>query len=363
MRNPDATDTDTESSFKRVAENLYRAHNGRYYALVKRSGKQMKKSLGTTDRKLADRKLKEFLNKADRVNPGSEHRNIRFDELAAIWLKSIAADLKPKSLLRRKVAADSLAGYFGGTPVRSLALPQIEGWKARRSQEVSARSWNIEMETLRLILRYAHTGLRITLDNPAESLRRRKETKSVVTIPSRADFERVIRELRNGHRATGQAGDLVEFLAYSGCRIAEARGVRWRDIDWERKTILITGGEAGTKNHEQREVPLFPALAELLLVIRKCRQPSGDDESVFRIQSAIQQLGRASARLGLPKWTQHSMRHFFCSNAIESGIDFKTIAHWVGHKDGGILVAKTYGHLRREFSDEMALKMTFRAAA
>jgi hypothetical protein len=37
------------------------------------------------------------------------------------------------------------------------------------------------------------------------------------------------------------------------------------------------------------------------------------------------------------------LRHYFVSNAIEAGVDFKTIAVWVRHKDGGLLVAKTYG--------------------
>ena len=52
------------------------------------------------------------------------------------------------------------------------------------------------------------------------------------------------------------------------------------------------------------------------------------------------------------------MRHYFCSNAIEAGIEFKVIAGWLGHKDGGILVAKTYGHLRDTHSFEMAKRMT-----
>jgi len=47
------------------------------------------------------------------------------------------------------------------------------------------------------------------------------------------------------------------------------------------------------------------------------------------------------------------MRHYFVSNAIEKNIDFETIAAWVGHKDGGLLVAKTYGHLRDTHSVEM----------
>ena len=58
-----------------------------------------------------------------------------------------------------------------------------------------------------------------------------------------------------------------------------------------------------------------------------------------------------------PRFTHHCLRHYFVSNAIEKGIDFKTIANWIGHKDGGLLVAKTYGHLRDSHSHEMAKLM------
>ena len=51
-------------------------------------------------------------------------------------------------------------------------------------------------------------------------------------------------------------------------------------------------------------------------------------------------------QVGFPHYTHHTMRHFFCSNCIEAGVDFKVIAGWLGHVDGGVVVAKTYGHLR-----------------
>jgi integrase len=41
---------------------------------------------------------------------------------------------------------------------------------------------------------------------------------------------------------------LVQFLAYTGMRLDEARQLKWEDIDFERGTILITGGAKGTKN-------------------------------------------------------------------------------------------------------------------
>jgi site-specific recombinase XerD len=57
------------------------------------------------------------------------------------------------------------------------------------------------------------------------------------------------------------------------------------------------------------------------------------------------------------------MRHYFVSKAIDAGADFKAIAAWVGHQNGGLLVAKTYGHLRDTHSFEMAKRMTFAAGS
>jgi hypothetical protein len=49
--------------------------------------------------------------------------------------------------------------------------------------------------------------------------------------------------------------------------------------------------------------------------------------------------------------------------AVMSGIDFMTIASWVGHQDGGVLIGKVYGHLANEHKKAMAEKMNFEPAA
>lgn len=123
---------------------------------------------------------------------------------------------------------------------------------------------------------------------------------------------------------------------------------------------MVTGGDVGTKNHEPRAIPLFTPLQRLLKSIIASKNLNSESP-IFGIKSARQQLHRACERLDLPLFGHHAMRHFFCSNAIEAGVDFKTIAEWLGHKDGGVLVAKTYGHLRAEHSKAMAQRITFDA--
>ena len=55
--------------FRKVGENLYRLKtSGTYYALLKRGGKQIRKSLKTKDKELAARKLGELREKVSRLN-------------------------------------------------------------------------------------------------------------------------------------------------------------------------------------------------------------------------------------------------------------------------------------------------------
>ncbi len=255
----------------------------------------------------------------------------------------------------------ALGPFFNGRLVRAIGAKEAEAWKIKRGSTISARTWNIEVETLKQIFSYAKDTLRIVLDNPADILKRKKEPKTEIVTPSKEQFRALVNELRSGHRSTGEAADLVEFLAYSGCRVAEARSVRWRDINRELGTVLITGGETGTKNHEARTIPLFAPLARLVESMQERKRSQGE-AIIFEIENARLQIIRACERLGMPRFGHHTMRHFFCSNAIEAGCDFKVIAGWLGHRDGGVLVAMTYGHLRHEHSAAMAKRITFDAA-
>jgi hypothetical protein len=42
-------------------------------------------------------------------------------------------------------------------------------------------------------------------------------------------------------------------------------------------------------------------------------------------------------------------------------VDIPTVSRWLGHKDGGALAMKVYGHLRNEHSLAAAKKVTFAA--
>jgi integrase len=286
-------------------------------------------------------------------------RHVTFAELGKTWFTFAKATLKPSSTVRRDLALRQLFPHFGNLPVRNITRRDCETWAAKHAGKVSASTYNKEVETLRLVLGYAkREGL--VLENAAETLKRRKLEKGKMLIPTKDQFRLLVETLRASGSRYQTAADLVELLAFSGMRLAEGTSIVWGDVDFDAERFVVTGGETGTKNHEARTVPLFPALREFLLPLREAAKPALTD-LVVPIASAKKAMATTCAKAGLPDFTHHQLRHFFVSNAIEAGIDFKTIAAWVGHKDGGVLVAKTYGHLRDTHSTEMAKRMTFSA--
>lgn len=346
---------------QKVAECLYRhASSGTYYGLVKRSGKQYRRSLKTKDRKLAERNLSDFRRKIDRLDHAKARTSLTFAECAKQWLGTVTPHLKPSSARRRETSVAQLFPHLGAVLIRNLTASTCEAWAAKRGVGIAASTYNNERDCIIAILNYAkREGL--LLDNPALVLPRRKLGKGTIVIPSKAQFETLVAKMRSLDVRYHHGANLVELLAYSGMRLAEATSLRWGDVDFENGRFTVKGPEFGTKNHEARVVPLFPAMRAFLERIRKSTTAEAE-ERIIPIDRTSKGLERACALAELPDFTHHCMRHYFVSNAIEAGVDFKTIAAWVGHKDGGLLVAKTYGHLRDTHSFEMAKRMTFSAS-
>jgi integrase len=306
---------------------------------------------------LAERRLSNYRQRIAKLSHGKDATRITFGALADRWLETASAHMKPSSALRRNISIAQLKKFFGSIAVRNITAKHCDEWVIGRGKLISASSFNNERDTLNLIFEHAmRDGL--ILDNPADAIARRKMSKGKTLIPTKEQFITLVETIRAAGERARPGADLVELLAYSGMRLAEATALKWGDVDFNRGCFTITGGEKGTKNREVRTVPLFPALRHLLERTRGQSVPASE-QRVIPIDSAKKAIEHACRRAGLPHYHHHCLRHYFVSNAIEAGVDFKVIAGWVGHKDGGVLVAKTYGHLRDAHSFEMAKRMTF----
>ena len=98
------------------------------------------------------------------------------------------------------------------------------------------------------------------------------------------------------------------------------------------------------------------SLLEKLRAERPDAKPTDGVMLVAKCQGAINSGCKA---VGIKRFTHHDLRHLFATRCIESGVDIPTVAKWLGHKDGGALAMKVYGHLREEHSVGMAKRVSF----
>ncbi len=347
----------------RVAENLYRLEpSGGYYALLKRADKQFRRSLKTKDRKLAERRLAELRAKVGNLTT-SDDAHLSFDEIARRWMDATKHALKPSSVTRRETCLKNLSPFFRGVAIRNIQPQHCERWLAGRGSEIAPQTFAHELNAMRAVFDYA-VRLGLMLNNPAKEIQRKKIVQARIVVPTLQQFRDIVATIRQSDgRADSQAkakpgADFVELLAYSGCRLHEAVSLRWRDVDFEKGEVTITGGDRGTKNSETRTIPMTDALRGLLARLQEERRPTPED-SVTLSDTAKKCLQTACRRLGCHRFTHHDFRHFFATTCIEAGVDIPTVSRWLGHKDGGALAMRVYGHLRQEHSFSAVRRVFF----
>jgi integrase len=402
-----------QATFLKVAQNLYRNESSdTYYGLTKRGGKQFRTALRTEngdaikDRLLAERALRKWLGEIENINPESASNSEFFaivekkaDELtgketeiisgglAKRWLDMQRPTHKKGTIKRREVYVRSLTPFFRALPLRKISAAHCEEWVTKRGYKLAKITFKYELAILRAIFKYA-LDQGVMSKDPSRSIKGpkgtpRKLVRKKIHIPTKDQFHALVQTIRQsgtkskpgdpGHAAElaenqrkAQAGaNLVEFLAYSGCRIGEANALRWRDVDFKAGVIRIDGKEGesdregGTKNGLDREIPIMAPMRVLLERMKLSTNPK-PEEFVHPIQSAKKCLITASHKLGIVQhFTHHDFRHYFVTTCLESGVPLPTITDWIGHQDGGALALSTYKHIRKEHSLKMATIVDF----
>jgi integrase len=350
--------------WKRIGERLFRyVPSGVYYAKFKHAGKPYKKCLKTWDRKHAERLLNDYRQEVENVT-SKEAAHITFKTISDRWLDSIRHAIKPSTLKRRETCVANLEPYFRRVTLSGITPALCEEWKNRRGDKIAPQTFAHELGTMKLIFEYAITH-GILYRNPARSIKR----KRIIAvrekyIPSREQFTQLIKTIRQSDgrpesQAAAKAGaDCVELIAYTGMRKAEAASLKWQDVNFEKGFLTVTGGENRTKNYEARIIHFSDQLRELLFRLHADSKPVPTD-NVSCIADPKKCLHTACRKLKLPYFSPHRFRDYFATTALEQKTPVHIAARWLGHKDGGALLLKTYAHLRQEESQDAMKKIHF----
>jgi integrase len=351
------------------------SQSGVYYARARINGKLHWKTLATNSISVAKARLPKTLAQMGRgyskpIAEGTGAAMLTFGDAAETHLVNTDArvDIKPATKHYWHQIVDALFASWPELASRKLAqITEADArfWAASYQPQVSPTRYNNAVDCCRAIFDLAiEEG--IIHHNPAAKLGKVKVRSKVLELPSREQFVALVSTVRQaGAWCSVQCSDLIQFLAFTGCRLSEAGFIIWKDVDLESGVIWIHGDPAtGTKNWDRRQVPIIPALERLLIDLRENPRVGRDPKRrngnyVLSITECQKAIDAACQKLNLKRFTHHDLRHLFATACIESGVDIPTVAKWLGHKDGGALAMKTYGHLRNDHSLAMAKKVSF----
>ncbi len=349
-------------------QNLVRHKSGSYYARLFLNGKEIWKSLKTSHFSVAEAKLVEVRRehrkqRGKEVTPGNA--KMTFGAAANVYTRKVAENPRLKKRTR-KYHTETLDALLKNWPelakteIRRLTPAACREWAGRYAKTFCASRYNATISLLRHVIALAiESG--VLYSNPADGLERVTVKGKKLQLPTLAKFGEFVAEMRRVHsRDSKNAADLTEGLAYTGMRLGESKEVAVSDLNFETGEIRVVGDpEEGTKNGEIRYIPMIPQarlLFSRMIAERKDELPT---VKLFRVHECQKSMTRAAEKVRMERITHHDLRHFFATVCIESGVDIPTVSRWLGHKDGGALAMRTYGHLRREHSVAQAQKVSF----
>lgn len=308
-----------------------------------------------------------------------------FRDLALAWLHHLTAvdDVKPSTLRnyramladpgtpRLRGGGEALARIMGGlgdTLLADVTTTQIAQLLDRVAADgVTRRTVNRHREVIVAIFNF---GLRPDqrdrwglTENPAAATPKRREdgpgrievfTVEQIEALARAaeagtwriarphETAKIVEALRDEDR---QLGELLRVAAYTGLRRGELIALRWRDVRWSERVLIVERALSGTverttKGRRVRYVPLADQPLAALDRLARRRDFTGGDDYVFcnaagdRLDPSALRRRYVAARdsAALPPLRFHDLRHT-AGTLLTRVLDPVTVKDVLGHAD------------------------------
>ena len=345
---------------------------------------------------------------ADRAESADREANApaTFRKIAAdyvVWLEDVR-DAKPSTLREhRYLLAEpgtphrrgkgthtgtimALLGDLSASEITTREINELLSTVAKTG--VSPRTVNKHRQLISAIFNYARQEATYGLPkNPASASDRRAEPEPAhLDYYSSEEIEALARSLETGlHRdpeapavnaaeldarraEDRQDGELVRVAAYAGLRRGELVALRWRDVDFTRRKIVVRRAVSAnvdttsTKSRRAREVPLPDQAAGALDRLSQRGDFSTPDDYVFvnrlgrRLDgSAVRRrVERARDASRLRPMRFHDLRHTYGSLLVAGGIDLASVKAAMGHSR----LATTERYLHARPATELADRFT-----
>ena len=298
-----------------------------------------------------------------------ESSNVSLNEWLDIWMRSYAAHLKPTTRM-------NYDHYFTAHIKPRLGKRKLNKLKTMHIQAAFNDMANTLAPSTRKSIKIALSSALSTAveyeliqANPCKGLKLARPQKQEIVIVDRGDLPAFVAEAKKSMYSAA-----ILLLIQTGIRSGEMRGLRWEDIDFDKKIIsvsrqIVTGPNGyimqTLKDYQARPIIIMDETVDMLKQHKKdqaeMRIKAGDWQDtdmtrdlVFRdrhgrfirptmLSYHINKIGTA---IGIQGLHPHSLRDSYAVAALRSGIDIKTIQNNLGHSDAAMTLNTyaTYTH-------------------
>jgi integrase len=305
-------------------------------------------------------------------------REMTLSDLLAQWLDLCRDELSPTTLREyRRLIAKRIGPALGPVSIAKLTTPELDNFYKALTREASLSPSSV---------RHVHSIIRRALrqavrwgwiaHNPAVNASPPRLRHDEITPPS-LDELRLL--LAAADRYDASFGVLVRVATATGLRRGEVCGLRWNDVDLDRKRLHVRravvaipdgAAEKDTKTHASRKMTLDAITIAALrshcersaALAETCGVALPRDAYVFshhpdgsrplhpdNVTAAFRRLAK---REGLAGVRFHDLRHAHATQLLAAGVPLRTVSGRLGHANASTTL-NIYAHVVEE-SDEQA---------
>ena len=338
---------------KELGEGLSQRKDGRYMARYKGKCRyaDTEREIRTVYRQLVqDVESHAFVNKSA----------LTLDEYFKEWLAG-RSNIKGSTKTNYKAWFKWLSEVMGKEKLQQIEKADVRKLQAKLLRDgKKPGTVNSAMGLLFQIMKQAKQDGIITV-NPCEgikAIKEKREERAVNTIHRALTKEEqaAFMEVAKGEWLY----NMIDFMLRTGLRSGEARGLRWRDIDWKKGLIHVRNNrtidefkrdcdDTPKTETSARDIPMTADVREILNRQRqKCRDMFGNvqglNDPVFKsidnswlnkdcLNYIFQRILIRMAKNGhsIDPITPHALRDTFATRAIEAGMTPQTLKTILGH--------------------------------
>jgi len=347
---------------------LYRRGKVWWYR-IKFHSSEVRESAGTRSKTVAKRIEFHRRRELEEGAGGIRRRKPQlFRAASEAWLAVKKPTLAPKTVAAETSNLKHLIPFFGGMLCSDIEPADVARYQeARRRQKAAAGTVNLEVSTLRAILR--RLGLWARLQPEVSMFPEREDVGRAISVEEESRLLRAC-----GGSMSRSLLTAVLVALNTGLRYGELAGLRWEQVDLIRRRLTV--GKSKTAAGTCRTIPLNDrALAALSMQASRfpdCRPehfvfpserykklPDGQGSCAYALnpERPITDLSAAwdaakrrtkdeanSLPVVVCRW--HDLRHTFLTRLIEAGTPFPRLAVIMGWSAATTArMSKRYGHV------------------